>query len=301
MTEILGNRTCKNCINLCFLTNGHTHNIKFFCCSSTSKQLHLHQIHRPSVETAHGEYQCRMPSISCPCTVKSFRLWSLLVAEAPQRIPTRQNPFFAGVIILKQNPKQNQPRKPPPKPWIISTKFNVRHWYQLDKVRERTILNMHERMCSSRWRTSIMKNIWIKLLMLGRKSASKSKVKLKYQVLPLKPFIKCHNNGINWTRGKNPEGTMALVSDLSPIIELSWKTATILLFSPVILLPANLWTLIIKALRGKRVMEKCGSGLSIGTSLDGECSPLFPSSSLCFLLFSHLCSLLPFLLFLSFC
>lgn len=44
------------------------------------------------------------------------------------------------------------------------------------------------------------------------------KAKSKHWVLPLKPFIKCHNNGINWRKGKNPKGMMALVSHLSPII-----------------------------------------------------------------------------------
>lgn len=101
----------------------------------------------------------------------------------------------------------------------------------------------------------------------------KSQAKLKHWVLPPKPFIKCHNNGINWTQGKNPRkyyGTsLPFESHHKP--ELSWKTTPILLFSPVILLPANLWTLIIKALKGGNgVMEKCGSGLLTGTSLDGR-------------------------------
>lgn len=98
----------------------------------------------------------------------------------------------------------------------------------------------------------------------------KSQVKLKHWVLLLKQFIKRHNNGINWTKGKKPiryDGTGPSF-EFHHKPELSWKTGPILFSSPVILLPANLWTLIIKALRGNGVVEKCDSGLLTATSLD---------------------------------
>lgn len=129
-----------------------------------------------------------------------------------------------------------------------------------------------------------MKNSWMKLFMLGRKNASKEpsqstefSSEIIYEVTQ------------QWNKldtGKNPwrydDTGFSFESRHKP--ELSWKTAPILLFSPVILLPANLWILIIKAQRANGVMEKC-SGLLISTSLDQGVFSIVSFLSLVFLTF----------------
>lgn len=228
----------------------------FFCCSSIStKSIVL------SVEIYHCEYWSMMPSLSWPCKVLKG---SLLVTEAT--LETALKYLLAKIFFLLEWSLAKQIKKQPQKNQSLALGFYGRSCQQgLIYVIDINSTNQHREQywihtkdCVQEDKEPLtMKNIWIKWLVIGQKMLQKNKGKWKHQVLFLKPFIKCHDNGIDWTWRKTLrwyDGTGLSLRTHHKTELLSWTMVLILLFSPCnsFLPPWNLRTVIIEALKSKK-------------------------------------------------